>query len=273
MHKIDDVMSKNQYKGATMTTKSPQALVSIITPAYNAERFIRDTLDSVLAQTYPHWEHLVVVDANSKDSTLKIVTEYAKRDSRIKCVTSPQALGAANNRNIGIAQAQGDFVAFIDSDDVWVPAKLERQLSFMQERNIDFSFHTYKRMSEKGERQGQVQCIPESVDYDGLLSNNSIGCLTVMLRKKAYPEIHFSNQGWEDMACWLSLLRAGGVAYGIREPLAYYRIVNGSRSNNKLFAAGLRWDTYRKVEKLPFWRSSIYFLQYALSSCVKHARF
>ncbi len=256
-----------------MSETSSQVLISILTPAYNAERFIAETLDSVLAQTHKNWEHLVVVDANSKDRTLQIVQEYAQKDSRIRCITSADALGAANNRNIGVKQSRGQFMAFVDSDDLWTPDKLEKQLSFMQERQIDFSFHTYRRISEQGERRGKVQCIPEVVDYVGLLSNNSIGCLTVMLRRSAFSEVHFSNKGWEDMACWLGLLRSGSKAYGLKEPLAYYRIVNGSRSNNKLFSAGLRWDTYRKVEKLPFLQSSIYFLQYALSSCLKHSRF
>jgi teichuronic acid biosynthesis glycosyltransferase TuaG len=256
-----------------MSETSSQVLISILTPAYNAERFIAETLDSVLAQTHKNWEHLVVVDANSKDRTLQIVQEYAQKDSRIRCITSADALGAANNRNIGVKQSRGQFMAFVDSDDLWAPDKLEKQLRFMQERQIDFSFHSYRRISEQGERQGKVQCIPEVVDYVGLLSNNSIGCLTVMLRRSAFSEIQFSNKGWEDMACWLGLLRSGAKAYGLKEPLAYYRIVNGSRSNNKLFSAGLRWDTYRKVEKLPFLQSSIYFLQYALSSCLKHSRF
>jgi len=99
-----------------MSETSSQVLISILTPAYNAERFIAETLDSVLAQTHKNWEHLVVVDANSKDRTLQIVQEYAQKDSRIRCITSADALGAANNRNIGVKQSRGQFMAFVDSD-------------------------------------------------------------------------------------------------------------------------------------------------------------
>lgn len=251
-----------------------QPLVTIITPAYNAERFIRATIESVRSQTYTNWEHLIVLDQNSKDKTPDIVEQYMEFDSRIRLIRSPKAYGAANNRNIGIEEAKGELIAFIDSDDLWFPGKLAKQVKFMEEKKIDFSYHPFIRMSEDGSKFGEVMKTPGVLCYRDLLRDNTIGCLTVMLRKSAFSgRIEFQNDGWEDMSLWLKLLRDGSKTYGLSEPLAYYRIVKGSRSNNKIFAAGLRWDTYRKVEKLSISRSTYYFLHYAINSVVKYSRF
>jgi len=249
------------------------SLVSIITPAYNAERFLVETIDSVRAQTYQHWEHLIVIDQNSTDRTLEIAQNFSQKDPRIQVIQSPQALGAANNRNLALKHAKGEFLAFIDSDDIWFPEKLEIQVKAMVEGKIDFSYHPFIRMSEDGKDYGHVLKVPEELSYDDLLKNNSVGCLTVMLRKKAFPQIEFQNEGWEDMSLWLSLLKNGVRNYGLQIPLAFYRVVNGSRSNNKIFAAGLRWDTYRRVEKLSFPMSTFYMFHYTLSSLAKYTRF
>lgn len=249
-------------------------LVSIITPAFNAERFIQATIDSVKAQIYENWEHLIVLDQNSKDSTAEIVERNAELDPRIKVIRSPKAMGAANNRNVGIENANGELIAFIDSDDLWFPEKLQEQVEFMEKGKIDFSYHPYIRMSEAGDKFGQALKTRFVLKYDDLLRDNVIGCLTVMLRRSAFSgHIEFQNDGWEDMSLWLRLLRNGAKTYGMPRPLAYYRIVKGSRSNNKLFAAGLRWETYRKVEKLSIPMSTYYFLHYTINSVVKYSRF
>ncbi|WP_374032747.1 glycosyltransferase family 2 protein [Bdellovibrio bacteriovorus] len=131
-------------------------LVSIVTPAYNAQAFISATIDSVLAQTYSNWEHLIVIDCNSKDRTEEIVQEYARKDPRVKCIKSPLAKGAAANRNTALAMAKGTFIAFVDADDLWVPQKLEKQLAFMEKNNYDFTYTAFTRISEDGSSLGMT---------------------------------------------------------------------------------------------------------------------
>ncbi len=248
-------------------------LVSIITPAYNAERFIGETIESVLNQTYLNWEHLVVVDRNSKDSTLEIVRDYSKKDPRIKCITSEKAKGAAANRNLALEIAQGDFIACLDADDLWQNDKLEIQISFMIEHNYHFTYTSYNRISEDGKAIGIQQNIPEKTSYNSLLKNNCIACLTAIFKREGYGDIRFQEKGWEDMSYWLQILKRTPYAYGINKPLALYRIVNGSRSNNKFFASRLRWDTYRQVEGFSLPKSLYLFGIYIATSALKYARF
>jgi teichuronic acid biosynthesis glycosyltransferase TuaG len=252
---------------------SSEPLVSIITPAYNAERFIEQTIQSVIGQTYTAWEHLIVVDRNSNDKTEDIVRRFAKLDSRIRCITSPEALGAAANRNLALVAALGEYVAFIDADDLWTENKLEKQVQFMQSQQVDFSFTGFKRIDEQHKFEGRFQSAPARVAYADLLQNNTIACLTAMFRLQPFRDIRFQELGWEDMAFWLQILKRVDFAYGLNECLAYYRIVNGSRSNNKLFAAKLRWQTFRLVEKLSRPRSLYLFTHYILTSVAKYLRF
>lgn len=245
-------------------------LISIITPAYNAERFIAATIESVLGQKYQNWEHLIVIDNNSKDRTEELVNWYTTKDPRIKLIKSSDAFGAARNRNVGLSLSKGEYIAFIDSDDVWLPNKLESQLRFMQQKSCHFSYHAFQKINQNGKKLGRVLQVPELMTYESILKNNLIGCLTVMLKSEFAKATHFQEVGWEDMAFWLDLLRGGQQAFGIPECLAYYRIVKGSRSNNKFFSAGLRWETYRAYEKLSLKGSIIYFLHYAFSGLKKY---
>ena len=251
---------------------SEEPLVSIITPAYNAERFIESTMKSVIEQSYKNWEHLIVLDQNSKDQTPHLVKKYSAVDSRVKLITSSLAFGAAANRNIALEQARGEYIAFIDADDLWAPDKLEKQLRFMQQNQHDFSFTGYCRISENAETRGMPQPVPARVSYHELLKNNSIACLTAMFRFAPFKSFRFQNKGWEDMAFWLQILSQIDYAYSLNEPLAFYRVVRGSRSNNKLFALRLRWDTYRSVQKISFINSLYYFASYALTSLIKYRR-
>jgi teichuronic acid biosynthesis glycosyltransferase TuaG len=250
-----------------------EPLVSIITPAYNAERFIEKTIQSVLKQDYTNWEHLIVVDHNSKDSTLKIVQSFSAQDSRIKCITSPTALGASANRNLALDICKGEYVAFIDADDLWTAEKLSKQIGFMIENNHEFSFTSFCRVNEDESVFGKQQEVPLKVNYEDLLRNNSIACLTAVFKKQRFSDIRFQEHGWEDMAYWLQILKRIPFAYSINEVLAHYRIVQGSRSNNKLFASKLRWNTYRKVEHFNIVKSTYLFGIYILTSARKYARF
>lgn len=248
-------------------------LVTIITPAYNAARFIESTIRSVQDQSYTNWEHLVVIDCNSCDNTDAIVENIAKQDPRVVCVKSPKALGAARNRNVGLEQAKGDLIAFIDADDLWHPEKLARQVPLMLQKGVNFSYTGFTRISEDGTTYGSYLSVPEKLDYSFLLKDNRIGCLTAMIRKSAFQDVHFQDLGWEDLSLWLKLLKQTPYAYGINESLAFYRIVKGSRSNNKFFSAKLKWNTFRQVEKMNLLTSIYYFVFYAFSGLRKHRQF
>jgi len=250
-----------------------QPLVSVITPAYNAERYIEDTIRSVINQQYQNWEHLIVLDCNSKDSTGEIVKRFSEKDPRIKLITSPHAKGAANNRNVALEIARGEYIACLDADDLWTPDKLEKQISFMAKNNYGFSFTGFRRISQDNSVQGYVHQMPEKVSYDDLLKNNCIACLTAVFKKDQYGDIRFQEHGWEDMSFWLQILKRTPYAYSVNQPLALYRIVKGSRSNNKLFAAKLRWNTYRLVEKMSLVKSCYLFSIYALTAVFKWKKF
>lgn len=239
--------------------------ISIITPAYNAQRFIDKTIESVRAQTFIDWELIIVIDGHSTDDTEVIAHRHAAQDSRIK-VLSKQTTGVAANRNLGIAYARTDLVCLLDSDDWWHPEKLEKQHQFMKASGATFSYTGYDCMSEDGTSCNYTVVAPRCATYADLLRSNLIGCLTIMINKRFHPDFFFQQENHEDYALWLRLLRKGTIARGLNETLAYYRVVKGSRSNNKLNAACWRWTIYRRQEKLPVVIAIKYFCLYMWDS-------
>lgn len=230
-------------------------LVSIITPIYNAEKFINETIQSVIEQTYENWE-LILVDDCSTDSSAMLISNFAKQDTRIKYFKLDQNSGPAVARNIGIDKASGQFIAFLDSDDMWVNTKLEIQISFMKENNIAFSFTSYKTIKENGEKSNKSIKVPLTVTYKQLLSNTIIGCLTVIIDKSLVGEFKMPLvRAGQDTATWLSILKNGVIAHGINHPLAYYRLVDGSISHNKFKAVKRTWNIYRNIENLSLFKS------------------
>lgn len=243
--------------------KQNNPLVSVITPAYNAERFLAGTIESVQQQTYTNWE-MVIVDDQSTDRTLEIAKTYADQDSRIRIYRLEKNSGAAVARNTAMKHAKGRYIAFLDSDDQWFPEKLEKQLRFMQEKDIAFSFTKYIRMDEDGTLRDNVSKAPESVGYTDLMKHCVIGCLTVMIDREKTGDMEMVNiRTRQDYAYWLALTKKGFRAYGLPEVLAKYRIVGNSISRNKLKAAQRQWYVYRQIEKENLLKSMYYFLHYA----------
>ena len=234
-------------------------LVSIITPVYNSEKYLGETIKSVQDQTYENWEHILVDDC-SKDNSEAIIKTYQQKDSRIKYHRLQVNSGAGIARNKAIELAQGDFIAFLDGDDVWHPEKLSRQLEFMQNSKSAFSFTGYDTMNEKSEKLGNVIYPPQEVTYKSALFKNPIGCLTAM-----YDVTYFGKQYMpvirkrQDYALWLRLLKKTN-GYGLNECLASYRIGNESISANKLDLLKYEWKIYREVEGLSWFKSSFYLL-------------
>lgn len=247
-------------------------LVSVVTPAHNSAAFISDAIQSVSAQTYTNWEH-VIVDDGSRDGTWEIVEAAARKDRRIRPLRFDKQQGAAAARNKGIQAANGRFIAFLDSDDQWLPEKLERQLDVMQAYRMALSYTAYEYVNEAGERQGRPVEVPETVDYETLLDGCVIGCLTAMydaqrLGKRYMPDIRKR----QDYGLWLDILKDVEGAVGINEVLAQLRVRPGSLSSNKLMAARYQWKVYREVEGLPLAKSMRHFGRYILHGIGKYSR-
>lgn len=242
--------------------KDSMPLVSVITPSYNCSAFIKETVESVLSQSYPHWE-MIIVDDKSKDDSVYVIQQYVAEDQRIKLIPLSQNIGAAGARNVAIQQAIGDYIAFLDSDDLWLPTKLEEQVSFMQKGNLAFSFTSYSLISEEGTHMDIEVTAPPIVDYKYLIGNTTIGCLTVMLDRQQIQRIEMPITQPEDTALWLSLLKQGHQAYGLQKVLANYRIVRNSTSRNKVKAAYRYWKLLRSQEKLSLIKVNFYFSKYA----------
>ena len=237
-----------------------EPLVSIITPLYNSEKYIAETIESVLAQTYSNWE-MIIVDDCSKDNSTKIVEEYQKKDRRIKLYRNEINKGVSYTRNRAIDLSQGKYIAFLDSDDLWKKEKLEKQIKFMEEKNVVLSYTAYEKINEDGSKRGEVR-VPDKLDYEELLKNCLIGFLTAIYRKEELKDFKFINSKAEDYIFWLSILKRINYAYGLNEILASYRVLNNSRSSNKIDIVKFHWKIYRKIEKLSLQRSIYYYLIY-----------
>lgn len=240
-------------------------LVSVIMPAYNAEKWIGEAVESVRGQSCRDWELLILDDA-STDGTEMLARRYAAEDPRIRYERGRENRGVAAVRNRGLELARGSWVALLDSDDTWRPEKLERQLALARREQADIVYCSYGMSGGAGD-----YLVPESVDYDELLRRNVLGCSTVLLSERVARRYRFSTEYYhEDYALWLELLRSGFRAVGCREVLADYRVVPGSRSHNKLRSAGHRWEIYRRAERLSLARALGAFAGYAYYGLKKH---
>ena len=242
-------------------------LVSIIVPVYNVEKVIKETMDSVLAQTYPHWELLLVEDC-SKDNSAGAIMDYIaeKGDNRIRLIRQPSNQGAARARNRGLNQARGRYISYLDADDLWVPEKLEKQLKLMEQKDAAFSFTGYEFADEKGIGLGKIVRVPETLSYTQALSNTTIFTTTVMFDTQKIPKdlLEMPEIKSEDTALWWRVLRTGYVAYGLDENLARYRRAGRTLSSNKLEAIRRIWNLYRKAEGLSLIRSMWHFCFWAV---------
>ena len=243
--------------------------MSIITPAYNSSKFIEDCISSVLAQTYTNWE-MIIVDYLSEDNSKEKIIVLSQNDTRIKTIFLDKNIGAAGARNIAISKAKGKYIAFLDSDDLWMPTKLEAQIYFMQKKDIAFSYTTYQSISEDGNKLFSVVKAPGIMTYSSYLKNTIIGCLTVVIDREKTGNFEMPNiRSSHDMALWLLIMKRGFHGYGIDENLAKYRVVSNSNTSSKLRAAKDVWKVYREIEKLSFFYSSWCFLNYAFNAFLK----
>jgi glycosyltransferase involved in cell wall biosynthesis len=247
-------------------------LVSIITPAFRAARFVGDSIQSAISQDYPKWEMLIVDDC-SPDDTVERVEEWVRRDSRVRLIRQDRNGGPAAARNAALASSSGRFAAFLDSDDYWLPQKLSRQLDFMRSNGAAISFTGFRRISEDGGQIGRRLTVPERLTYTQLLGNTAIATSTVIIDRSITGPLEMRHVYYDDFVLWLSLLRRGHVAFGINEDLMRYRVVGKSVSRNKTKSAREVWKTYRKVEELGILRSAWCFANYSARGWLKYLRF
>jgi teichuronic acid biosynthesis glycosyltransferase TuaG len=266
-------------------------LVSIVMAAFNTERFVGESITSVVRQTYANWELLVVDDASS-DRTVQIVEQFAATDPRVKLVALKKNVGPAVARNEAIRRACGRYIAFLDSDDQWLPEKLQIQISEMARLGATLSFTAYRKIDAAGRIGQGIVSVPSTITYSKLLNTNVIGCLTAMydagVTGKIYmPELDLrqdyglwlqilKRSGHEDYGLWLRLLRgihtspSAAGAIGINQPLALYRVHANTVSSNKLKAAMYQWMVYRRQEGLSIPRAIYHFMNYAYHGLRKY---
>ena len=252
--------------------KNELPLVSIVTPVYNASRFLQDTIDTSKNQTYENWEHIFVDDASS-DNSVTIIKRAQKKDKRIKLVQFKANGGAAKARNAGTKAATGKYLAFLDADDLWWTHKIQVQVDFAEENNYDFVFSGYQFAKSSGVPMGGPVVVPESINYVQALKNPIIWTSTVLLNLDNIPReliMMPDVRRGQDAATWWQILRETGMtAHSLQESLAFYRRSNGSLSSNKFKAIGRTWYLYREVEKLGLLKSLYCFPFYAYNAVRK----
>ena len=247
-------------------------LVSIVTPCYNSENFIDDCIQSVLNQTYTDWE-LLIIDDCSTDSTYSKILSYSAKDSRIKVFrTSSPSGGPSHPRNIGITHARGEYISFLDSDDLWLPNKLSEQIRYIQKHNVHFVYANYEKITSSGIRSGRVVTLKSRVSYSQLLLSCEIPCLTALIDSFLIKQKLFRETGKEDYLFWLQILKSGVVAYNCGLPLALYREGHKSRSCNKLKMIFQQWVILRDFEKINFFRSCYCLLFYIVKGLKKYLK-
>lgn len=247
------------------------SLVSIIMPLYNCENFVLDSIKSVIGQTYQNWE-LIIVEDQSTDNSYTLVSDFIADRPRIQLHQLSVNSGVAAARNYAVELAQGSYIAFLDSDDLWLPDKLEKQLQFMNTNHSSLSFTAYQRIDETGEISPHVVHVPSSITYNGLLKETVIACLSAMYDASRIGKFYFetSLKKHEDYQYWLEILKTIDKADGLDYPLAYYRTRNNSLSSNKISAASYVWKIQREYQSIPLLKAAYYFTSYALHSTIKH---
>lgn len=244
--------------------------ISIIVPVYNGEKYLSDTIRSVKAQTENDWE-LILVDDLSTDKSREIIEQEALGDARIRLIKQPSNMGAAAARNRGVDEAKGRYIAYLDSDDLWMKKKLQKELDLLEKKTAGFVFSGYEFADEEGKGLGIIVKVPEKLSYRQALGNTTIFTSTVIFDTQIIPKelIKMPLVKSEDTACWWRILRNGYTAFGLNENLCLYRRSAGTLSSDKKEAIRRIWYLYRKVEGLSLIRSVYYFVQYAVRAVLR----
>lgn len=251
-----------------MNNETP--LVSVIMPAYNAADFIEEAIASVRAQTIEEWE-LFVIDDGSRDQSYELALSFGQIDPRIKVLRNKENMGVSKTRNRGIAMASGKYIAFLDSDDVWYPEKLQRQLEVLHSTNAAITYCAYEIIGPSGENVKPDYLVPPMVTYQVLLKQNYIQCSAMLIKAELVKKYLFNTEYYhEDYILSLDILKEGEIAAGCTELLLRWRYVANSRSFDKKRSAANRWKIYRNYLKLPFVHCVWLFIAYAIGGIKKY---
>lgn len=222
-------------------------MISVIMPAYNAERTIRQAIDSILSQTFSDFE-LIVINDCSKDGTQEIVEKYIEQDNRVKLIINEKNSGVSISRNKGVASAKGEYIAFLDSDDMWREDKLEKQLKVMKDNDAVLSYTASSFIDQDGNAFNYVMEAEEKTDLSTLLKKNLISCSSAMVETSVMKSMKMpGDQMHEDYYVWIKILQQYKYAYGINIPLLIYRMSANSKSSNRLKSANMIYNTYHAV--------------------------
>ncbi len=252
------------------TNDAYEPLVSVIMPVHNGERYIEAAVRSVMNQSYKNWE-LFVIDDSSTDNTAAILDCLAAEDERVCFIKNPDNMGTAGTRNRGLELSKGDYVAFLDADDIWKPDKLELQLKKLVEEKADLVYSSYDIVDEDGESVRSAYIVSETATFEGLLKENIIGCSTVILTKELADKYKFVEDYYhEDYCLWLNILRDGYKAVSCSQVLVEWRLITSSRSFDKRNSAIYRWKIYREYLNLSFFKSVRLFFHYFVGGIKKY---
>jgi glycosyltransferase involved in cell wall biosynthesis len=247
-------------------------LASVITPVFNAARFLPETISSVRKQTLGDWEHLFA-DDGSTDASPQIIQQATEGDHRIRLLSAGKRVGPAKARNKALEAARGRYVAFLDADDLWLPGKLERCIAWMVANDCGFAYHDYRTISADGGKVGALIAGPDTLDWKTLHTRRGVGCLAVVIDRHQIPTFRFPGHysgPHEDFIAWGQLIRIGHKGRRVPEDLARYRASGEGRNSDKLGAAIECWRNYRKESHLPLLRAVNWWSQYAWNAYHMH---
>lgn len=244
-----------------------EPLISIVIPCYNAQNYIKETIESVLNQTYENYE-LIIIDDGSTDLSIKLIESFV--DDRIFLFKNIQNKGVSFTRNYGVSKAKGEWIAFLDSDDIWCNDKLAKQVNLIANRKVNFVFTGTQYIDDNNNRSKFVLEVPDRVDYKKLLKQNIISCSSVIIKKELLIKFKMKkDECHEDFYNWLSILKSGEEAFGINEPLLIYRISRNSKSANKIKASIMTYMVYKYFD-IPFLTRMYYFMCYSVKNVMKY---
>jgi len=269
----EEVITKTGQSGSSHSISVNEGdynpLVSIITASYNSQPYIAHTIRSVQQQTYTNWE-MIIVDDCSTDNSLELIEEFLK-DPRVKLLRHNKNKGIVAARNYAIERSGGNIIAILDSDDIWMPYKLERQIAIYRKTpGTAMVYSDYDYINDDGQSLNKIIRAPAKVGYYDILKSCSIGCLTSTYNVDVLGKIYFRQHGHEDYILWLDILKRGFEAINAGEILARYRITRNSISSNKVRAAKWQFKIYRNIEGLSLFKTLYYFSWYTFKGIRKH---
>lgn len=246
-------------------------IVSVIMPAYNGSSFISDSITSVLSQTFKNIE-LIIIDDGSSDETVEIIDKFKEIDNRVKLLQNDENQGVSYSRNRGIEISKGEWIAFIDCDDIWEKEKLELQLNYHEVKSADFIFTSVKYIDENGKYLKGTFNVPMIVNYKKLKMQNYISCSSVLIKKSLLENIRMGKDDiHEDYAFWLRILKKGTTAFGMPDKLLKYRLHPNSKSGKKLKTFKMTYGVFRYIGYSPL-VSFYYTLNHIIRSVFKYLK-